>query len=273
MLICNEHPSGMCVLGEVTKAEGLDLTRRGVPKSELGSEIIKFLHNCSDQGKACAGIIKSFSYDVVKYVKAHNGFIFHKVRNPLHIVAWRFERKLRAAKYMFRELHGREPETMIERFEGHCAYYASNFYEKFLDRAKHYPIVRIEDLNKSIWTGGMYFKRVMECITATVWPQEYIDHIYKNWTPEQIYLFHPVWENGRIVRVEHEMVGTRGRGREGWEEDPGNAQYWDAWTEEQRAVYFKYFADVQNRLGYNQAYPGSTDAKWQYRRAYKWGTP
>lgn len=273
MLICNNHPAGMCVLGEVTKDEGLDLIGRGVPKSELGNEVVKFLSDCQSQNKACAGIIKSFNYQVVKYVLANDGIIIQKVRNPIHIVAWRFKKKPEAAIFTFRELYGRNPETLTERFEGHCKYYASRFYDKFLRHAEQYPIIRIEDLNESMRTDGLFFRRAMENVTGTVWADDYTRHIQNNWTPDQIYRFYPRWNDGRITRVDHTILDRRRGKCSGWDEDLRNALYWEQWTQAQRDIYYKHFASIQNQLGYNQSYPGSTDAKWKYSDAYDWSTP
>ena len=273
MLVCNNHPAGMVVLGEVTKDEGLNLIGRGIPKSELGNEVIRFFDNCQEQHKACAGVIKSFNYQVVKYVLAHDGIIIHKVRNPIHIVSWRFERKLEAARHTFNELYGRQPETALERFEGHCSYYATRFYAKFLRQAEQYPIIRIEDLNESLRTDGSLFTRIMESVTATDWPEDYVKYIQDNWTPDQIYRFHPVWENDRITKLDYTMQDRKRDARNHWGEDARNATYWERWTQEQRDIYYKYFADIQNNLGYNQSYPGSTDDKWKFRGYYDWSTP
>lgn len=280
LYLCNNHPSGrISVLGEVPKPNQLDFARRGMTKkSHLNSEILKFFRDREDQNDACAGIVKSFTNGAIEFVTKRKGVIFQKVMNPLHIVGKRMFKKPSNAAEMIRRKYGHAPLNKDEEFEGHCLYYGEQKFEVFLNRADKWPIVRIEDLNESLGVDGFYFKRVMEGITQTEWPQDYIDYIRHNCFPNQHYVHSVHWdEHGRVKEARSELrdpaMGFRGEARGDWGENPLPARAWAAWTESQQAIYHKYFDEIDKRLGYNQRYIGSTEPEWEMLGKYIWGSP
>jgi len=274
-LCCNNHPARMSVIGEAHRPSQLDFERRGLDrKTDYEREVFKFFEDRIYYGDACVGVMLGFTGAHMKFVREKGGKIFQIIRNPLYIVRTRENSKPDAAKATFTKLYGREPENDLERFEGLVSYYETNFYEKFLRRGAEFPIMRVEDLNKSLDGDGLYYKRVMEALTQTEWPLDYIAHIRENFTPAYSADNHTEWdEQGRVCKVVsvRRQVAQWGW-RDNWKEDPylSGPRHWGAWDESHREIYLKRFGELQKRLGYNQDHIGSTDPKWEFQLQYKW---
>ena len=258
------------MLGEVTKPKLFAFKRRGIDKSEMSKEMLWFFEQCKKLGMAAAGGIRWRS-DVLYYVQQNGGVVAQLLRNPLHIVGYRMFRKPRAADVVWRRTHDEGPKDDLEVFEGHVQYYADDHLGKMIRLVdqKQWPIIRVEDLNRSMRTGDNHFKKVMEWLTKTEWPENYIEHIRTHFLPFQLYLHSIEWdEEGRPMPPVHTIVDVNRRRssskegwdkRPGWEEDPSPLVLWESWNEAQQEIYLKHFAEIQRVLGYNQAYIGSLD--------------
>lgn len=275
--ICNNHPSDkITVLGEVPKPSSLAFERRGIPLADMDKETLKTFKDRIYYGDTCLGIIKSFRAGVLAHVQKHNGLVCCAVRNPIHIVGKRYKRKMGPAKEVFQKVYHRPMVTDDEIFEGHVIYYAEGKYRVFLDRADQYPIYRVEDLNSSCGSDGVYFKGFMECLTKIECPWEYVRHIQENILPCQLYNNIVEWDSqGRVCRVAMELRNVLRDGGEycHWGPDPSVPKYWNSWTDNQKELYQKWFGELDRRLGYNQQHAGSVESDWEWSGKYEWGNP
>ena len=272
---CNNFPDppGMTVLGELHHHTQLDFKGRGLDKSsfDLDQAALDFFADSIYFKKACAGIMVSFRRTAMDFVEKHGGHIAQKMRNPLYIVTARSKAKPRAAAYTFEKHKGRAPRDEKEKFWGLCTYYRDNFYARFLNRAHIYPLIRIEDLNTSLGGDRSYYKSVMEWLTQTEWPDDYIEYIATHFYPGFYYQGQVEWEGDRVKKFNQVREEAPRWGRENWDEDPYPKKCFDilgdrGWQE----IYLDVFRDIQPRLGYNNAYIGSVDRRWEYRGKAPW---
>jgi hypothetical protein len=280
MMIANNHPAGMSVIGESRKPTGFDLEARGIPLSEHPAVINSFFDDRVHYGDACVGVIKSFYSENVRYAKQLVGpdkvKFLYIVRNPIFKVVSRWKAKVRPGRHFFRDAFGRDPSDESEVFRSVLMYFAHQYYMRGIRfaKAKHCPIVRIEDINRSIHCRSGFFKRLMEWLTGTPWPQEYIDYIREHNTPAYQYRHHLEWENpdrtGRVDRVvsrqREKMTWSL---RNNWEDDAEAAPYWEKLEPWQQSLYKSEFSEIERLYGYNISGVG-VETSWAYRGQW-WG--
>lgn len=275
-LCINQHPAGMSCVAECNHETCLDFERRGLDMRHYDEEVLKLLEDRVYYGDVAIGIIKSFRPAFIKW--AHeNGAVrqCQLVYNPRWRFTGKWTSKVKPASVWFKAKYGREMETREEQCEATAAYFAQNYFSKYLARAKDWPIIRLEDLNRSMKLRSGYFKRFMEWLTGTEWDDEYISHIRENWTPAYQYHNWVEWEGpgkyeGRIAKIVTVQRGTPTWHRDNWEPDPYVVKYWDNLTAWQRALYHKYTDEIDERLGYNNGNDTCAHDDWEFRGAM-WG--
>lgn len=270
----NCHPAGMSLVGEVQYPNQLDLSRRGIPKDRWGLEVIRFFEDRIHYEDVAVGATMVMPAICVQWARRRMGEqavrTVQILRNPLFKFGRRWKVKQRTGARRFQAKHGRPPDNEQEICEGVSEYFAASLFKKSLSRS-NIPIIRLEDINRSLNKDGAFFKRLMEWLTQTEWPWSYIQHIRDNWTPA--YRYSVSWEQddeGRFSRVSNTRYEKPTWDRD-WSDDPQPALYWDGLTGGRREAYLKYHAGCQARLGYNQSGPGTVEADWEFRGAYPWG--
>ena len=276
LLLVNNHPAGMSMLGEIPKPSQLDFAGRGIPKSDYDKEVAKFFEDRIYYGDVAIGICKSFHPTNIKWAKQRMGDgaarIVQVVRNPIHRFVCKGSSKVVQGANWFKHLHGgRAPESEREVYEGVSAYFAQNYFEKFLRRTE-FPIIRLEDINRSMNKDFGFFKRLMEWLTQTEWPQDYLQHIHDNWTPAYNYNNWVEWDaEGRCCKVGSAQRPRIARSDRDWSDDPEPGVCWRKIEDWHLGAYLKYNSDCQRRLGYNQTGPGTVETDWEFRGKYPWG--
>lgn len=275
--IVNNHPAGMSMLGEFPKAGQLDFKGRDIPADCQDQEVINFFEGRIYYGDVAIGMTR-FRSTYTQWARQRMGDeavrIVQKIRNPILRFVGKRVAKQKPGAAWFQKLHGRSPKNEREIYEGVSAYFAQNYFEKFLKRSQHYPIVRLEDLNKSIGKDGVFFKRFMEWLTQTEWPWDYIYHIRDNWTPAYQYEISLEWDDEGRVSAVNMVRREKPTWRRDWSDGPEPPLSWERLAVEQpwlEEIYLKYHAGCQARLGYNQSGRGTTEADWEFRGAYPWG--
>jgi len=182
-------------------------------------------------------------------------------------------KKMGPARASFQRAFNREMSNEYEVFEGHVIYYALDKYRAFLARGNEYPIIRLDDLNHSLAGDAQYFKHTMEWLTQTEWPDDYVKYVQENNLPCQLYDYRVEWDKQERVKRIHSA--TRDVLRDGgqynhWGDDPSYVEYWNLWDDKRKAIYLRWFGDLDRQLGYNQSYPGSTDTEWEFAGKYDW---
>lgn len=261
---CNVHPAVMRVLGEVHVPTQLDFPYPS-PKGEYDRQIIVFLQSQMDQKIAAAGIIKCFQPYSQKFIREHKGRIVQLVRNPMEVAGFNVYKKIGAAERML----GHPARDQDEDFHAHMLYYELS-YNAILHRRKQEPIIRIEDLNRSCGGDGQFFKAVMEYMTQTDWPVEYIKHIQRWYLPGYHYPFKVVKRDGIVVGIETTPFAHQ-LWRLSWGDDPRPGEYWQAWTPKQRTMFTSALTEVSRYLGYDCLdNPGFTEIDWPLRDTFPW---
>ncbi len=105
-------------------------------------------------------------------------------------------------------------------------YFYAKQYERYVDRAANWPLVKIETLDASLEGDGAYFQHAMERITGIVWTPEQVDHVRQNVRPNK-------------------------KRFDGWTDDPEPPLRWESWEPKHRALFVEYFIDIMLTLGYS----------------------
>lgn len=283
MLAINNHPhKKMWVLGEVHQPCQLDFAARGIEETPENKTcaILYFFEDAESRGCHAAGIIKSFTPAIRKWGEERGARFIQMVRNPLskmgkHV---RLDRMVQAGP-RFEAEFGRLPETYEEKLEAHFLWARRKFYDHFMrdKRAAIFPLVRLEDINKSMHHSGKFFARVMEWLTQTEWPQDWVAWLRCHSPPNQVHENRIDLKRGD-TRYEIDCVVTNIDKANSYINrttcfavDPESMICWEQWGDVTRGLYKKYFADVDRRLGYNQEYPSSVSQDWEWAGEYEWG--
>jgi hypothetical protein len=278
LCICN-HPAQMSMLGELQKEGQLDLAGRGLTSDDRAEQTHKYIEDRIYYGDVAIGFYR-WTWENVKYARNRVGKdsvrVVSRVRNPLYRFASKWAAKKKAGKRWFEKMYDREPRTEQEICEGCSAYFAENYFMKAIRKAERdgQPIVRLEDINRSMKKGGGFVKRHFEWLTKTEWPQWYIQHIHDNWTPG--YVSRPAleWDDeGRVSKVTWtQWDEPRWKWRDNWDDDPRPAYHWnEKLTDWEKELYMKYHERIERILGYNQGEKGVADEGWAFRGTFPWG--
>ena len=249
------HPVGMRILGEAHVSTQLDFPYPCPPR-EYDDHIIAFLKSQTLQGVRVAGIIKSFWKYTRKFILDNGGRICTVLRNPMEVVGFKMHKKPKP---------GLKPS-----FGAHVLHY-KKVYEVRMAQSGEQPVVRLEDLNRSLGGDGQFFKSFMEWLTKTPFPQGYIEHIQRHYLPGYYYGLSTVRVNGIVVDV-HSAVIRCQPWRMQWGDDPRPGEFWESWSEEERELFAEGLGPICEKLGYNYTdRPGFTEKDWSLASEYAWG--
>jgi hypothetical protein len=281
----NNHPDGMCCLGEVHKFNQLDFLGRGLDKTswDLDQEILNYFADAEHANYRACGIIKTFRRSAVEFVLGQGGRIIQMLRNPLAKSGGRLVRldKKHKATKLYRQAYEREPQTRAEWLDGH-AMYLTGMYETFMARAHKYPILRLEDMNYALAERPEWFQALMQWLTQHEWPMEWVDYVRETALPNSYFKYWVEWFSSPDPAVGRKRVAKCGchvdseRGVEMlrtdvWQLDPESMAFWYTWPDDTRTVYQRHFVEIERRLGYNQRFPSSVDVEWEFADTAPWG--
>jgi hypothetical protein len=280
MLITNNHPAGLSTIAECDKQSCFNFAARGLKPRDYDDEIVKFYNDRMHYGDKAIGIIKSFHWPNVRYatrlVGADNIRVVQLVYNPRRRYCEKATRKGGPASAWYKIRYKKVMSTPEEKREAAAAYFAQNYFAKYVKEGHRWPIIRLEDINLSIKLKTRFFQRFMEWLTGVEWTDEYVAHIRENWTPAYQYYNHLEWEKppfgGRIKAVVTEQREYMAwRNRDNWDQDPEVIKWWGNLTEEQKGYYHEYTTEVDSDLGYNDGDTCCRLDDWKFRGAYPWG--
>lgn len=277
VILCNHHPAGMSVLGESHKACGFDLEARGLKQGHHKEEINHFFEDRVHFGDACVGIIKSFYPESVAHARQLAGREHVKlhsiVRNPMFKVLGAWRKKVPNGRKHYKHDNSDEDED----FRASLLWMRDNYYRSALDRVgRSTPLVRLEDLNRSMKYESGFFTRFVEWLTGTEWPDEYVRYCREHYTPAYKTDSWMEWEDnvartGRVVRVHTKLLEPPQWPFRTWDDDPDPALRWVTHVNDRRReIYKEVYAEVEAELGYNVSAPGITEENWRHRSEW-WG--
>lgn len=221
------------------------------PELRPGETLIDYIERERQRGfYKSLGFIKSGT--VVDYCAQH-GRVMRFVRNPIEVVGKKTDQYWQgivepshktpdltqhvrtATKHI-----GREIQTEEDHFEGYTIELARMHRWLIDSLSRDWPLVKLETLDRSIGTDGLYFCRVMEYLTQVPWFAEHAHIIRETMLPNPAFVEdqglelppHGLWE-------EH-----------GWCYDPLPLSRWHSWSKERRQIFLTHFSDIMLRLGY-----------------------
>lgn len=220
------------------------------PELKPGESLIGYIERERERGfYKSLGFIKSGT--VVDYCAKH-GRVMRFVRNPIEVVGKKTTQywqgivepgpKTPDLSHHVTQVEkhiGRAIETEADHFEGHVIELA-RLHRWLMDTLpREWPLVRLETLDRSIGTDGLYFCRVMEYLTQVEWSA---DHA---WIVRETMLPNPPFVEGILNEPPHEYWNEHG-----WLYDPLPPLRWCTWGKEQRQIFLTHFKDIMLRLGY-----------------------
>ena len=263
---CNVHPAIMRVVGEIHVFLGFTWP---CPVSEYDEKVVGFLESQVAQGIAAAGIVKCFWGKTERLIHDRGGAIIQLVRNPMEVVGFRMHGKVYHKAGLAQRFLGREAANRAELFRVHAMYYKLT-YGHVLSRWRQEPVVRLEDMNRSCGSDGLFFKSVMEAMAQTAFPIEYVRHVQKHYLPGYHYSHRLIQQDGIVVRIEP-AVHAYQSWRMSWDDDAQPGFYWESWSSEEREIFAEVLGPVCDQLGYNyRDHPGFTDMHWPLDHRYPW---
>ena len=213
------------------------------PRRKLGlvesEDYLAFLkHYAGVSTYPVVGLLKASQPCVTAYMIKHHFPVICQYRNPIKVVHGKRRRRIKAERWW-----GRTDLTEDEIFEGILCKTA----ERFRAWQSHaWPLVRIEDLDRSLDAGGRYFKQVMEYVTRVEWNDDLVAQIQSGAVP-------PAGRRDAsklgMWQDDYEAVGQC---RAPWEkrQDPPAWAIWEHWEEWQQEIFVREFREIMITGGY-----------------------
>ena len=172
-----------------------------------------FMHQYKTNKKKTIGLIKAFDNRLIKFTESINGSIIQMFRHPIGVVDFKNGHKMHECQQrgLFKKL-----DTPEKIFEAHVDFYASR-YQSYTNNAYKWPVVKLEDIKKSLREDTSYFKDLMK------------KSLKVDWLP-----------------IHTRRVLVMG----GLEEDMSYFDIWKSWENWKKDIFLKYFLDIMKLYEY-----------------------
>jgi len=184
------------------------------------------------------GLIKSFSPEILDYVKSRGGKIFSLFRHPVKVLDKKYGTKV----HTILKLYGVETfRSQEELFEAHANYYANRYLE-YLNWHQNgqVQLIKLETLSASLSSDKSLIKILLEQISGVVWSQDQIENIALNYVPQ---------------------------GASHFSEDFSEFLIWESWPAWKREIFIRHFQKVLKLTGYQTDCPPEFKQAIQDRKA------
>ena len=182
------------------------------------------------------GLIKASDLSVRAFMETLGAPIISQYRNPIKVVHGKRRRRVKAERWW-----GRTDLTDEEIFEGILCKTAERFraWQKF-----PWPLIQIEDLDRSLDTNGLYFKQVMEYVTRVEWGNDLVLQIQEGAVP-------PTGRENADLHMWLDNYQPTGQSRL-WEmrRDPPDWAIWEHWKGWQQEIFLREFREIMITGGY-----------------------
>ena len=207
--ICNTHED-VQIWQEVNHFLGVDKLDSS---TQLDRAYDFFMVQCRRNPKKTVGLIKTFDERLIKLAGENNGSIMQMFRHPIGIVGFKNSLKMAECKQrgLFEKL-----DTPDKIFEAHVEFYASR-YKAYTDNSDKWPVVKLEDLKKSLREGTSYFEDIMKRALKVDWREKHTQ---------------------RVIAMG------------GLEENTDHFEVWESWSERCKEIFFGYFEDIMKLYHY-----------------------
>lgn len=172
-----------------------------------------FMDQFKNSPKHTVGLIKSFDDRLVKLADQTSGKVVQMFRNPIGVVHFKTGHKMQQClqKGKFKSL-----STPKETFEAHVDFYRDR-YVAYTRYSKTWPLIKLEDLKKSLREDKQYFEETMRMCLQVEWKPEHTQ---------------------RVVAMG------------GLEEDLSHLKIWQDWEIWKKEIFLEYFKEVMEMHGY-----------------------
>lgn len=181
-----------------------------------------FIDQLKSNTKRVLGLIKSFDERIIGLCDELGGSIFQMYSHPVSVLDAKAGKKNKdCSSAGLLVLPGTEEEI----FKAHALYYAS-IYRTYLDRSCKWPIIKLEDLNKSINSDFIFFREFSNQIFDIEW--------------DSILL--------KEIKDMYEIKGDLSRA---YSEHLPSHDIFERWPKWKRSVFIEAFNDILDRSGYS----------------------
>lgn len=150
-----------------------------------------FMAQYENNPKKTIGLIKAFDDRLIRFAEDKGGSIIQMFRHPIGVVHFKTGHKMVECKRrgLFDKL-----DTPEKIFEAHVEFYAS-VYQAYIDNAYKWPIVKLEDLKKSLREDSFYFEETMKKSLKVDWLPKHTKKVIGMGGLEENYSHFGIWES------------------------------------------------------------------------------
>lgn len=172
-----------------------------------------FMEQYQSSKKKTLGLNKAFDDRLVKFAERFGGSIMQMFRHPVGVVNFKNGHKMAECKLkgLFDKL-----DTPEKIFEAHVDFYAFR-YREYTENAHKWPVVKLEDLKKSLRERTPYFEDVMKKALKV------------DWLPKHT-----------------KKVISMG----GLNDDKSHFDIWESWEDWKKDIFLKYFQGIMKLYMY-----------------------
>lgn len=244
MSICRAHP-------DVWAWAEAPTNPKYSPELQAGETLVDYIERERERGfHKSLGFIKSGS--AVEHCAEH-GRVIRVVRNFIEVVGKKTDQYWQGVvnpgpKTPDLTQHIRTVEKNISRkmkdeddhFEGHVIELCRLHRWLLHALPRQWPLVRLETLDRSIGTDGLYFCRVMEYLTQVQWSADLARTVRDTMLPNPQFV-----EDQPLDLPPHELWDEHG-----WLYDPLPPLRWRGWSKKRRQIFLNHFKDIMLEVGY-----------------------
>ncbi len=172
-----------------------------------------FMKQYEENKKKTIGLIKAFDHRLIGLAERTGGSIMQMFRHPVGVVGFKTGHKMAECEQrgLFDKL-----DTPEKIFEAHVDFYAS-IYNSYTKNAHKWPVVKLEDLKKSLRERTPYFEDVMKKALKVDWQPKHTKKVIN--------------------------MG-------GLEENRDHFDIWKSWEDWKKDIFLKYFQEIMKLYMY-----------------------
>ena len=177
-----------------------------------------FMEQYQTSPKKTIGLIKAFDDRLIRFVERFGGSIIQTFRHPIGVVNFKTGYKMKECERrgLFDKL-----DTPEKIFEAHVEFYAS-VYQAYTDNIHRWPVVKLEDMKKSLREKTPYFAETFAKALKVDWREEHTQKVI-------------------ALGVNPELS---------IKDDHSHLDIWESWDKIKKEIFLSYFEDTMKFYNY-----------------------
>ena len=177
-----------------------------------------FMNQYKNNPKKTIGLIKAFDKRLLRFAEQNSGSIIQMFRHPIGVVNFKTGHKMEICEQrgLFDKL-----DTPEKIFEAHVDFYASR-YQAYTDNSHKWPVVKLENLKKSLRDKTPYFVETLKNALKVDWRDEHTQKVIS-------------------LGVNPELSVK---------EDFSHFDIWKSWEDWKKDIFLKYFENIMKHYNY-----------------------